>query len=118
MCEDDEIILIEDDEDRAAVVKSVLRKNLPGKIRHFDDGESALTFLFSGQNKSIKLILLDLILPKVDGVEIFRRIKADAFLQNIPVMILTSSEQTRQYVESLGLQPDGYVAKPPLKKCA
>ena len=118
MREDDEIVLIEDDEDKAALLVSILKEHLPGRIRHIDDGREALLFLFSEESKNTKLILLDLILPNIDGVEIFKRLKADPAKSKIPIIILTSSSQTEEYIHSLGLQPDGFAHKPNLKNCA
>jgi DNA-binding response OmpR family regulator len=119
MNEDDEIVLVEDDEDKAEIILSILRKNLPGIIRHIDDGAHALDYLMSDESRKTKLILLDLILPKVDGVEILRKLKAHPVKRNIPVIILTSSSQTQSYIDSLGLHPDGYAHKPGnLRNCA
>jgi DNA-binding response OmpR family regulator len=119
MSEGDQIVLIEDDEDKAAMIITILRRNLNAPVRHFDDGQSAIDYLFSDEGKSTKLILLDLILPKVDGTEILRRIKNDPLRSKIPVIILTTSSQTQAYVESLDLHPDGYIHKPnTLKNCA
>jgi two-component system, response regulator len=119
MTDAEEIVLIEDDEDKAEIIISILRKNLKARIIHFEDGQSAMDFLFSEEGKSIRLILLDLILPKVDGIEILKRIKADEVRSKIPVIILTTSTQTQLYVEGLGLHPDGYINKPTnLRNCA
>ena len=118
MREEDEILLIEDDEDKASVIKSILRKHLSGQIRHFEDGEAALAYLLSEESNAVQLILLDVILPKVDGVEILRTIKSHPLKSQIPVIILTSSSRTEEYIESLGLRPDGYVHKPNLRNCA
>jgi two-component system, response regulator len=119
MLEGDQIVLIEDDEDKAKMIMTILRRDLAASVRHFDDGQSALDFLFSEEGKATKLILLDLILPTVDGTEILRRIKNDAVRSMIPVVILTTSSQTQSYVEGLGLHPDGYIHKPnSLKNCA
>ncbi|HYG03853.1 MAG TPA: response regulator [Chryseosolibacter sp.] len=118
MREEDEILLIEDDEDKASVIKSILRKHLSGQIRHFEDGEAALAYLLSEESNAVRLILLDVILPKVDGVEILRTIKSHPLKSQIPVIILTSSSRTEEYIESLGLHPDGYVHKPNLRNCA
>jgi two-component system response regulator len=119
MKEEDIILLIEDDEDKAQLIVSILKEHLPGQIRHIDDGAIALSFLFSEESRNIKLILLDLILPKVDGVEILKKIKADPVKSLIPVIILTSSNQTQDYIDSLGLHPDGYAHKPGrIRNCA
>jgi two-component system, response regulator len=119
MHEDDVILLIEDDEDKARMIISILRQHLGGQIRHIADGQVAVDFLFSEDSTSTTLVLLDLVLPKVDGIEILRRIKADPLKSLIPVIILTTSSQTEAYVDSLGLHPDGYVHKPGvLRDCA
>lgn len=119
MLEKDNIVLIEDDEDKATLIISILRKHLDASIHHFDDGQAAVDFLFSDEGKNVRLVLLDLILPSVDGTEILKRIKADPFRSQIPVIILTTSSQTQIYVESLGLHPDGYIHKPnQLRNCA
>jgi DNA-binding response OmpR family regulator len=116
---EDIILLIEDDEDKAEIIISILRQHLPGTIRHIDDGKVALDFLFSEESRHTKLILLDLILPNIDGIEILKRIKAHPAKASIPVIILSASSQTEQYVEALGLHPDAYVNKPGrLKNCA
>jgi two-component system response regulator len=115
----DEIVLIEDDEDKAQIMITILKQNLTKNIRHFDDGQRALEYLLSFESIHTKLILLDLILPKVDGIEILRRIKEHPVKSLIPVMILTTSSQTQPYVNSLGLKPDGFIHKPNnLRHCA
>lgn len=119
MKEEDEILLIEDDEEKAQLIMSILKQHLPGNIRHIEDGQHALDFLMSDESFHTKLILLDLILPTVDGTEILRIIKAHPTKCLIPVIILTTSSQTQDYVDSLGLHPDGYVNKPcRLRNCA
>lgn len=118
MREEDEILLIEDDEDKASIIKAVLRKHLSGQIRHFEDGEAALAYLLSDDSKAVRLVLLDVILPKVDGIEILKTIKSHPLKSQIPIIILTSSSRTQEYIESLGLHPDGYAHKPNLRNCA
>jgi two-component system, response regulator len=118
MREGEEIVLIEDDEDKAEILIGILKKNLPARIIHIDDGKEALRYLFSEESKNTRLILLDLILPNIDGVEIFKCLKADPIKSLIPVIILTSSSQTEEYIQSLGLHPDGYAHKPGLRNCA
>jgi two-component system, response regulator len=83
------------------------------------DGAEALDFIFAtgayadrSINNKPKLVLLDLKLPKVDGLEVLRRIKADARTRSIPVVVLTSSREERDVVESYKLGVNSYVVKP------
>src|SRR5690349_6164937 len=92
-----EILLIEDNHDEAELtVRSLKRHNLANKLLHIDDGADALDFIFSrgkfaGNTNEFrpKLILLDLKLPKVSGLEILRQLKADERTRSIPVVVLT-----------------------------
>jgi two-component system response regulator len=117
---DVEILLIEDNPDEAELtIRSLRTNNLAGSLLHIDDGAEALDFIFS--NGSVddkdsffcpKLILLDLKLPKIDGLEVLRRIKEDERTKRIPVVILTSSKEERDVVESYKLGVNSYMVKP------
>jgi len=109
-----DILLVEDNPDDAGLTIRALRKNkLANNLVHLTDGEEALNFLFGeGKNNMPKLILLDLKMPKVDGIEVLRRIKADAQKRVIPVVILTSSKEERDIVESYKLGVNAYIVKP------
>jgi len=115
-----EIILIEDNQFEAELAISALEKNnLSNKLIHIDDGEEALEFIFSdgkyAKRKSLpppKLILLDLKLPKVDGLQILKLIKANEDTKAIPVVILTSSQEEKDIVESYQLGANSYLVKP------
>lgn len=107
-----QILLIEDDSDDAELTIHALKKyNLVNPIMHIDDGEKALDYLF-GPQPDPSLILLDLKMPRVDGIQILRSLKADPAKRNIPVLALISSKEGRGYLESFGLQADGYMIKP------
>ena len=109
-----EVLLVEDNPDDAELTIRVLKKhNLANNLVHLHDGEEALDFLFAGGNNQIpKLILLDLKMPKVDGIEVLRKIKSDEQKKVIPVVILTSSKEERDVVESYQLGVNAYVVKP------
>jgi two-component system response regulator len=109
-----EILLVEDNPDDAGLTIHALKKhNLANNLLHLLDGEEALSYLFSPNLSSIpKVILLDLKMPKVDGIEVLRRIKSDNRLKVIPVVVLTSSKEDRDIVESYKLGVNAYIVKP------
>ena len=87
------------------------KNNLANPIIHIDDGEKALDFLFSPQPDP-SLVLLDLKMPKVDGIQILRSLRADPGKRHIPVIALISSKEGRNYLESFGVRADAYMIKP------
>jgi two-component system response regulator len=115
-----EILLIEDNPNDLALTMRAFRKNnLANHIHVVRDGAEALEFIFctgAYANRNIengpKVILLDLKLPLVDGLEVLRRIKADPRTQRIPVVVLTSSREERDIVESYQLGVNSYIVKP------
>ena len=109
-----EVLLIEDNSEDAELTIRVLKKNnLDNNLVHLHDGEEALEFLFAEGNNNIpKLILLDLKMPKVDGIEVLKKIKNDDQRKIIPVVILTSSKEERDIIESYNLGVNAYVVKP------
>ena len=114
-----EILLVEDNPNDVELTLHALRKkNLANRIEVVRDGAEALEFLFctgAYAHRSIenspKVVLLDLKLPKVDGLEVLRRIKSDPRTQVIPV-VLTSSREERDIVESYKLGVNSYINKP------
>jgi len=115
-----EILLVEDNpNDVELALHAFKRNNIANRIEVVRDGAEALDFIFctgayagrSIQN-SPKVILLDLKLPKIDGLEVLRRIKADLRTRTIPVVVLTSSRQERDIVESYQLGVNSYIVKP------
>jgi two-component system response regulator len=114
-----DILLVEDNPTDAEMTLRVLAKhNLAEHVEWVDDGAKALAVLFEenpeggGPLSVPKLILLDLKLPKVDGIEVLRRLKADARTRTIPVVMLTSSAEERDIAESYRLGVNSYVVKP------
>ena len=115
-----EILLVEDNADDLDMTLRALRKaNLANKIQIARDGAEALEFIFcegahAGRRIESfpKLILLDLKLPKVDGFEVLKRIKGDPRTKLIPVVILTSSKEQRDVIESYHLGVNSYIVKP------
>jgi CheY-like chemotaxis protein len=115
-----EILLVEDSQDDLDMTLRALRKsNLANRIQIARDGAEALEFIFcqgAYAGRKIenvpKLILLDLKLPKVDGLEVLRRVKGDPRTKMIPIAILTSSKEQKDVIESYGLGVNSYVVKP------
>ena len=109
-----DILLVEDNMDDAGLTMRALRKHhLANNILHLQDGEEALHFLFGSFPHNLpKLILLDMKMPKVDGIEVLRQVKSDANLRVIPVVMLTSSKEERDVVESYKLGVNAYIVKP------
>ncbi len=115
-----EILLIEDNPNDAELALRALKKHgLANKLKLLQDGAEALEFIFAtggyadrDLNHRPKLILLDLKLPKVDGLEILRRIKADERTRTIPVVVMTSSQEELDIVESYRLGVNSYIVKP------
>lgn len=115
-----EILFIEDNPHEAELaIRSLKKHNLGNMLKHIDDGAEALDFIFatgaySDRKTSLnpKLIILDLKLPKVDGLEILRRLKSDERTRIIPVVVLTSSQEEKDIVESYRLGVNSYIVKP------
>jgi CheY-like chemotaxis protein len=115
-----EILLVEDNPDDLELTLHTLGKEkLANKIQVARDGEEALDFIFCAgphAERSFehppRLVLLDLKLPKVDGMEVLQRLKADPRTRNIPVVILTSSKEERDLIKGYGLGVNSYIQKP------
>lgn len=108
-----EILLVEDNPDDAGLTIRALKKyNLGNHLLHLEDGEEALNYIFSENSNTPKLILLDLKMPKVDGLEVLRKIKSDERKKLIPIVILTSSKEEQDIIESYKLGVNAYIVKP------
>ena len=114
------VLLIEDNSDHAELVMRTIKNHrIPTRIQHLSDGEIALDYLlrrntFSDPEKSPRphMVLLDLRLPRVDGLEVLRIVKQDVDLRQIPVVILTTSEAERDVQAAYDNHVNSYLVKP------
>ena len=117
---DVEILFVEDNtEDAELTIRSLKKHHLANKLIHVKDGAEALDFIFAtgafaqrNVKNGPKVILLDLKLPKMDGLEVLRKVRADPRTKMIPVVILTSSKEEKDIVESYRLGVNSYIVKP------
>ncbi|MBX2917428.1 MAG: response regulator [Cyclobacteriaceae bacterium] len=108
-----EILVVEDSpEDAELIVRTLKKYNLANHLKHVQDGEEALNYLLNENDFLPKLILLDLKMPKVDGIEVLRVLKEHPQKKLIPVVVLTSSREERDIVESYRLGVNAYIVKP------
>ena len=113
-----EILLIEDNPDDAEItLRALQQNNISNNILHLKDGSEALEFLFDSgslkkKNNKPKVILLDLNMPKVDGIEVLREIKSHVEARSIPVVILTSSCDDPDIETCYQLGANSYIIKP------
>jgi two-component system response regulator len=110
-----EILLVEDNPNDVELALHALRKNnLTNRIEVVRDGAEALDFIFGNgaDSNRPKVILLDLKLPKVDGLEVLKRLKSDPQTRSIPVVMLTSSREERDIINSYELGVNSYIVKP------
>jgi CheY-like chemotaxis protein len=112
------ILLVEDSENDIELTLAALAKHVSNEVEVARDGAEALDYLyrrgaFAGRaNRAPALVMLDLKMPKVDGLEVLRTIKADPALKCIPVVVLTSSRERRDLAESYERGANAYVVKP------
>jgi CheY-like chemotaxis protein len=107
------ILLVEDDRVDAMTVKRALKDlSVTNPLVHTLNGEEALNHLRAESNGNPCVILLDLNMPKMNGVEFLKVIKADDVLKSIPVVVLTTSQEEQDVVESFKLSAAGYIVKP------
>jgi two-component system response regulator len=115
-----EILLVEDNpHDAEMTIRALKKANLANRLTHVKDGAEALDFIFARgpfsdrqiENRP-KVILLDIKMPKVDGIEVLRQIKANETTKTIPVVIMTSSKEEQDIIASYNLGVNSYVVKP------
>lgn len=110
-----DVILVEDsDEDAELALRGLRKQKVANGVHRLHDGAAALDFFFAEGEPvpSAKVILLDLKLPKVHGLEVLRRLKSDPRTQPIPVVMLTSSKEDRDLAEAYRLGVNSYIVKP------
>lgn len=115
-----DVLLVEDNpNDALLTIRSLKEQNLANEIVHLSDGQAALDYLFaegtySSRNiqKVPKVVLLDLKLPKVGGLQVLKRLRDDARTKLLPIVILTSSQEESDLVESYKLGANSYIVKP------
>jgi CheY-like chemotaxis protein len=115
-----EILLVEDNEDDAAlIIRSLKKHNLTNQLVHVNDGAKALDFIFArgsyaGReiNDVPKVVLLDLKMPKVDGLQVLKEIRSDERTRLIPIIIMTSSKEEKDIIASYKLGVNSYIVKP------
>lgn len=115
-----EVLLVEDNShDAEMTIRALSKVHLANKLTHVKDGAEALDFIFSrgafasrGTENKPKVILLDIKMPKVDGIEVLRQIKSNADTKTIPVVIMTSSKEEQDIITSYNLGVNSYVVKP------
>jgi CheY-like chemotaxis protein len=107
-----DILLVEDNPNDAELTQRALNKtNLEARLLIVRDGAEALDYLISDRPKP-KVIFLDLKLPKIDGIEVLRRVRNDDRARSVPVVVLTSSQEERDVAECYKLGVNSYVVKP------
>jgi two-component system response regulator len=114
------ILLVEDNPaDAELCIRALRKRNLANDLVWVKDGAEALDFLFgtglyagNTGGHEVKVILLDLRLPKIDGLEVLRRLRADARSKTIPVVVLTSSQEDPDVIESYSLGANSFISKP------
>jgi two-component system response regulator len=107
-----DILLVEDNPNDAELTERALRKSeLGARLALARDGAEALDYLL-GERPRPRVVFLDLKLPKIDGIEVLRRVRADDRTRSIPVVVLTSSQEERDVSECYHLGVNSYVVKP------
>lgn len=107
------ILLVEDNaDDEQLTLRAMRHSEIPNIIRVARDGAEALEFLYGPEARLPDLILMDLKLPKVSGLEVLERIRKEPSTRTIPIVVLTSSDEERDIMESYNLRANSYIRKP------
>jgi len=113
------ILVVDDDDGHATLIKKNLQNaGVTNKIIRFEDGQEVLNYLFKKGNGPVRedgvgyLILLDIRMPKIDGIEVLRQMKSDKELQKIPVIMLTTTDDPREVEKCHEIGCSSYITKP------
>lgn len=115
-----ELLLVEDNpRDAEMTIRTLRKRNMANSIVHVKDGQEALDWLFAREEREasaltqhLRVVLLDLKLPKVDGLEVLRAMRSDPRTRQLPVVVLTSSNEEKDLIESYALGVNSYIVKP------
>ena len=108
------VLIVDDDEGHAILIRENLEAvGLRASIEHLSDGQAVLDFFAKGvAHPDTFMVLLDIRMPKVDGIEVLRRLKSDPALAKLPVIMLTTTDDTREVNRCYALGCNGYIQKP------
>jgi len=108
------VLIVDDDEGHAILIRENLEAaGLRASIEHLSDGQAVLDFFAKGvDHPDTFMVLLDIRMPKVDGIEVLRRLKSDPALAKLPVIMLTTTDDTREVNRCYALGCNGYIQKP------
>ena len=107
------IVLVEDNpDDQTLTLRALKKQNIASEIVVLNDGVEALEYLLDLEKPLPHLLLLDLKLPKLDGLELLRRLRSEPRTQLLPVVVLTSSDEDRDVIEGYRLGANSYIRKP------
>jgi len=109
-----EVLLIEDNaSDAELTIRELKKHNMANNLVHLKNGEEALDFIFgTGEQRSPKVVLLDIQMPKVNGIEVLQKIKSDPRTRLVPVVMLTSSKEDPDIQKCYELGANSYIVKP------
>jgi two-component system, response regulator len=107
------IVLVEDNpDDQTLTLRALKKQNVANEIVVLDDGVAALEYLLDTDKPLPHLVLLDLKLPRLDGLQLLRRLRSEPRTQLLPVVVLTSSDEDRDVIEGYRLGANSYIRKP------
>lgn len=106
------ILLVEDNENDASLISRILQKQVPDSTIHVaQDGEEALAFLEQADNASLRLVLLDLHLPRMSGLEVLRELRSHPHGRHVPVIVISGSRENQDVIASYDLGANSFLRK-------